>query len=261
MLMPSARLSLLTAVAAVSAIAISQPARAHPHIWITAETTVVYDRGAVTALRQRWLFDEIYSSMAIQGLDANGDGVYDPSELAELAKVNIEGLKEFDYFTFARLGNQSLEFDPPTEFLMEHTETAQPPGQSNGIASADAAPEEAQGSFWTRLTRSLAGSAAPEKRKVLALEFVLPLKQPVLAEAEGFSFSTNDPSFFIWFDLAKEKPIRLADGAPPGCKIDIAAPSQDVAQIQQLGEAAFMQNSGVNISFSSARSVKVICPR
>lgn len=259
MITPSVRLTLLAAAAAGLVTAATQPVRAHPHVWIAVETTVLYDNATVTGLRQRWLFDEIYTSMAIQGLDANGDGVYDRSELAELTAVNVDGLKEFDYFTFARIGDQPLAFDPPTEFLMELAETAQPPGMANG--AAEPAPEEAQGSFWTRLTRSLTGSAAPEKRKVLALEFTLKLKQPVLAEAEGFKFSTNDPSFFIWFDLAKDTPIKLAGSVPAGCKIDISSPSQNVSQIQQLSEAAFEQTSGFKISFGSASSVGVTCPK
>ena len=258
MIKPFARLTVLSAVAAGSLAAV-QPAGAHPHVWIAVETTVVYDKQTVTGLRQRWLFDEIYTSMAIQGLDANGDGVYDRSELAELTAVNVDGLKDFDYFTFAKLGDQPLAFDPPTEFLMELAETAQPPGMAN--STAEAAPEEAQGSFWTRLARSLTGAAAPQKRKVLALEFTLRLKQPVLAEAEGFNFSTNDPSFFIWFDLVKDTPIKLAGGVPSGCKINISSPSQNVSQIQQLSEAAFEQNSGFNITFGSASSVGVTCPK
>src|SRR5689334_18733285 len=63
------------------------PAAAHPHVWITVETTVLYANGAFTGLRHRWTFDEFYTAMAIEGLDKNNDGVYDREELAELAKV------------------------------------------------------------------------------------------------------------------------------------------------------------------------------
>ena len=45
--------------------------------------------------------------MAIEGLDKNGDGKYDRQELSELAQVNIDGLKEFNYFTVAKLGTTS----------------------------------------------------------------------------------------------------------------------------------------------------------
>jgi ABC-type uncharacterized transport system substrate-binding protein len=234
-----------------------EPAAAHPHVWVNVETTVVYDKGIVTGLRQRWFFDEFYTSMAIQGLDANNDGNYDRGELAELAKVNVEGLKEFDYFTFAQLGGQPLAFDAPADYLMELTETAEAPSQGGPGAVQPDQPKDG-GSFWSRLTRALTGPPAPEKIKVLVLEFTLPLKQPVLAEAEGFSFSTYDPSFFIWFDHVKDRPVRLA-GAPEGCKAEIAAASKDVAELQQLGESAFAAGGGVRIGTGHSRLVTVAC--
>lgn len=97
------------------------PADAHPHVWVTVETTVNYERGAVTSFTQKWTFDEMYAAMAIQGLDANNDGQYDRKELAELAQVNIDGLKEFDYFTFPKLGDAPLKLADPKDYWLEYT--------------------------------------------------------------------------------------------------------------------------------------------
>jgi ABC-type uncharacterized transport system substrate-binding protein len=98
------------------------PASAHPHVWITVETTVLYDSGAFTGLQHKWTFDEFYTAMAIEGLDKNHDGVYDREELAELAKVNIEGLKEFGYFTYVALGGQEVKLANPRDYWLEHKE-------------------------------------------------------------------------------------------------------------------------------------------
>jgi len=98
-----------------------QPAAAHPHVWVTAETTMLFEQGSVSALRQKWTFDDMYTAMAIQGLDTNKDGVYDRQELTELAQINIEGLKEFEYFTFVKLGDQRLKTKPPVDYHLEHT--------------------------------------------------------------------------------------------------------------------------------------------
>ena len=84
-------------------------AAAHPHVWITVETTVLYDKGAFTGLQHKWTFDEFYTAMAIEGLDKNKDGIYDREELSELAKVNIDGLKEFAYFTYPVLDGQDVK--------------------------------------------------------------------------------------------------------------------------------------------------------
>jgi ABC-type uncharacterized transport system substrate-binding protein len=97
------------------------PAVAHPHVWVTYQTTVLYDKGAITGFEHVWTFDDMYTAMAIQGLDKNSDGTYDKAELAELAQVNMDGLKDFDYFTFPKLGTSALTLAGPQEAWLEHT--------------------------------------------------------------------------------------------------------------------------------------------
>jgi len=110
------------AVALAAALAVLPSAAfAHPHVWVSVEATVLYDNGKITGLQQAWTFDEFYTAQAIEGLDKNGDGKYDRKELAELAQVNIDGLKEFDYFTFAKLANTDLKFAPPRDYWLEYT--------------------------------------------------------------------------------------------------------------------------------------------
>ncbi len=106
--------------ASLLAGAVSQPAAAHPHVWVTYRTTVMYENGAITGFDHVWTFDDMYTAMAIQGLDKNGDGVYDRNELAELAQINMDGLKDFDYFTFAKLGEQPIKIVKPADYWLEH---------------------------------------------------------------------------------------------------------------------------------------------
>ena len=77
------------------------PAQAHPHIWIDARAEVLFDDGAVVGIRHHSRFDEYFSAWAIQGMDADGDGVLTPSELQPLADENINGLDYYSYYTFA----------------------------------------------------------------------------------------------------------------------------------------------------------------
>jgi ABC-type uncharacterized transport system substrate-binding protein len=96
------------------------PAAAHPHVWVTVETTVLYNGGAVTGLQHTWTFDDMYAAMAVQGLDADGDGQYSRQELTELAQVNIDGLKEFGYFTIAKLGDKIVKAKDPVDYYLEY---------------------------------------------------------------------------------------------------------------------------------------------
>lgn len=205
----------------MSVLAVFAPqADAHPHVWVTYETTIVYDKGAVTGLQHVWSFDDMYTAMAIQGLDKNGDGQYSREELDELAKVNMEGLKDFNYFTFAKLGATDLKFSGPADPWLEY---------NNGI---------------------------------LRLHFRMQLEKPVLAEAEGLSFSIYDPSFFIAFEPEKTDALKLAS-APEGCTASFVDPAADknAEDAKKLGEAFFQELGGNNYGMGQAKSVAVSCKK
>ena len=51
------------------------------------------DSKEILGFRHKWTFDEMYTSFAVEGLDANGDGLYSEEELKPLAKTNVEALK------------------------------------------------------------------------------------------------------------------------------------------------------------------------
>jgi ABC-type uncharacterized transport system substrate-binding protein len=99
-----------------------QSANAHPHVWVTIETEVLSDeKGLVTGLRHKWTFDEMFSTFASQGLDANGDGQLDRQELAALAEENVSSLKYYDYFTYAKAGEKDVALlDPPKDYFLTY---------------------------------------------------------------------------------------------------------------------------------------------
>ena len=108
-------LAALTLVAATTLTII--PASAHPHVWISSHSDVVFDeQGQITAINIEWEFDEFYSMTAVEGLDANGNGTYEPEELQALAAENINALKDFSYFTKVRAGAEEAPLADVTEF-------------------------------------------------------------------------------------------------------------------------------------------------
>lgn len=58
--------------------------------------------------------------MAVDGLDTNHDGIYDKGELAALTQANIDGLKEYNYFTVAAIGSENVLFSQPTDAWLEY---------------------------------------------------------------------------------------------------------------------------------------------
>jgi ABC-type uncharacterized transport system substrate-binding protein len=110
--------ALILAICALFGVATwSAAALAHPHVWITAQADILYGAdGAVTGIRHQWAFDEAYSAFAVQGLDTNNDGRFSAEELAELAKLNVESLHEFGFFTNARANGAKVAFVQPVDY-------------------------------------------------------------------------------------------------------------------------------------------------
>lgn len=104
-------------IAAMSAL--PTPGHAHPHVWIDAVAEMLFDdAGALTGIRVYWVFDELYSAYAVEGLDRNGDGELERAELAPLATENIKNLKEFRYFTYVEVDGQSPDYGAVEEVGM-----------------------------------------------------------------------------------------------------------------------------------------------
>lgn len=155
----------LSALAIAGSLVTSAPAAAHPHVWVTMTTEVVYaPDGSVKAVRHAWAFDDMFSVFATQGLDMKVKDKPSREELQPLAQTNVESLKDFDYFTAAKANGQEVAFDPPL------------------------------GDYY-----------AEYKDSVLTLYFTLPFKQPVKAkELElqiydssffvDFSFADKNPA-------------------------------------------------------------------
>ncbi|HXW25803.1 MAG TPA: DUF1007 family protein [Xanthobacteraceae bacterium] len=108
-------------VSLVGFIAAAGAARAHPHVWVTMTSELVYaPDGAVTGVRHAWAFDDMFSAFATQGIETKQKGVFTREELAPLAQVNVDSLKDFDYFTYAKANGKKAEFKEPTDYWLEY---------------------------------------------------------------------------------------------------------------------------------------------
>jgi ABC-type uncharacterized transport system substrate-binding protein len=100
-------------------------ASAHPHVWVTASSELVYaPDGSVTGVRHSWTFDDMFSTYALQGVETKTKGVYTREELAPLAQTNVESLKEFGFFTFAKADGKKQRFLDPVDYYLERKDAA-----------------------------------------------------------------------------------------------------------------------------------------
>ena len=131
----------------VGTVLTALPAAAHPHVFVDAKTEVVFDtKGNLTAIRHIWQFDEDFSQYATLNLDTNNDGKLDEKELAPLAKVNMDSLKDYDFFTYLLINQKKIAFSQPTEYWLDfhggrltlfYTLPLKTPVPINGIANLE----------------------------------------------------------------------------------------------------------------------------
>jgi ABC-type uncharacterized transport system substrate-binding protein len=194
------------------------PANAHPHVWVTFHSEVVYSAdGAMTGIRHAWTFDDMFSAYALQGTSHAKKGQYTREELAPLAKVNVTSLKEYDYFTYARADGKKLKFADATDYWLEY------------------------------------------KNATLTLHFTLPLKAP--ATAKAMQIEIYDPTIFVDFEFAKDKPASL-NGAPQQCTLTADLPHQPTPAEQLRLSQLDSDPLGVSSSYGEifANKILVKCP-
>jgi ABC-type uncharacterized transport system substrate-binding protein len=151
-------------------LAATPRADAHPHVWVTMTEELLYAAdGSITGVRHAWTFDDMFSAFATQGMEQKTKGQFTREELEPLAKVNVESLKEYGYFTYAKVNGkrQRDAFLDPVDYFLEYD----------------------------------------PKETVLTLHFTLPFKAPVKAKA--LDLEVYDPEFFIDFGFAEKEPVRL----------------------------------------------------
>ena len=148
---------------------ITTGAQAHPHVWATIRTELVFAPDAsVTAVQHTWTFDDMFSAFATQGIAAHTKGQFTRAELQSLAQVNIDLLKEYAYFTYAKIDGrrQKDAFGNPTDYWLDYD----------------------------------------PKATVLTLHFTLPFRKPV--RAKRLTVEIYDPEFFIDFGFADKEAVE-----------------------------------------------------
>jgi ABC-type uncharacterized transport system substrate-binding protein len=210
--------SLRIFLAALLSLTFAGLAQAHPHVWVTMHTELVYaPDGSITGIRHAWSFDDMFSTFATQGLESKEKGKFTREELAPLAKVNVDSLKEYDYFTYATADGKKAELtDPTPDYWLDYAD------------------------------------------QVLTLNFTLPFKAPV--KAKELKVEIYDPTIFVDFSFAKEKPVQLV-GAPK-CKLDVELPREmTFAEGKKLSEIpADQKNTTMAWGAQFANKLLVHCP-
>ncbi|WP_282047075.1 DUF1007 family protein [Roseibium album] len=182
---------------------------AHPHVFVEARSKLMFDdQGQAVAIKHVFRFDDAFTAFAIQGFDTNQDGVYSREELAELAKVNIESMADFGFFTFGDNTRVELDFSEPDDYWLE---VARIPIEDYWVMK----PEDFR-AIQEDVDQN--GGTALEEVDLLELHFVLPLKETTDAAAP-ITIDVYDPTYYVDFRFGQEADAVGTMNAPGTCQV------------------------------------------
>lgn len=182
---------------------------AHPHVFVEARTKLVFDdNGNAIAVQHVFRFDDAFSAFAVQGFDTNKDGVYSREELAELAKVNIESMADFGYFTFGDNTRVELDFETPTDYWLEVATVSLKDYWMMKPEDFEAMEEDIR----------LNGGTMQETTQLLELHFTLPMKEKS-DSLDAITLDVYDPTYYVDFRFAEPETAVGTVNPPSQCNI------------------------------------------
>ena len=116
-MMPGALCRLVRVAIAGCGLALAAgPAAAHPHVWINAVATFLFEDRMLVGVRHHWEFDEMFGSYVIEEQDADRDGKLDRAEIASVQANAFSNLRDYDYFTHVRIDGKDMPLHEVRDF-------------------------------------------------------------------------------------------------------------------------------------------------
>jgi ABC-type uncharacterized transport system substrate-binding protein len=208
------------------ALLLATAAHAHPHSWVDLRMTVEADEeGRITALRQYWLLDPMYSRI-ISGREpgfaerpdwgSTGGGGPSAATLGNAADEILDNLAEFDYFTRMEHGGEPVAIGEVSD---------------HELVSAG---------------------------HRLELSFTVELAEPVSPAEAPFRYAIFDPTYYIEV-LHDEADIIDLRGGIADCYTEIEPPNPSRETIAQAAALDRDEEAGDDLGQHFAEWVTVRC--
>lgn len=99
----------------------------HPHVFVDCTLTLVFDEKGFAGIKNRWVFDEMFSGMIFHDFDKDKDFSLNPQEVAAIKSGAFSNLKQFNYFNHIKIDDQTFavqfvkDFDAEIEVFKSFT--------------------------------------------------------------------------------------------------------------------------------------------
>lgn len=81
---------------------------AHPHIFATAFLSVAFEPSGELVIKNRWVFDELYSAAKVESIGAKKKGEVSKDEALEIERSVVQMAQRFNYYNYLLVGSQFL---------------------------------------------------------------------------------------------------------------------------------------------------------
>lgn len=81
---------------------------AHPHVFVDARVKVLFNETGFSAVKNHWVYDEIYSAAMIASGDKNGDGKISADENNWFKDAILAPLEKSNYYNYVLKGTDFL---------------------------------------------------------------------------------------------------------------------------------------------------------
>ncbi|KPC54217.1 DUF1007 family protein [Amantichitinum ursilacus] len=108
--------SVAVCITALALLLGSAPASAHPHVWVTYEVSAVFKNAQLTALRQRWTFDDQFTSAVLGDIGKSKIKTVDRATAAKIRANAFDNLANYQYFQHVNVNGRPINLGAPTDF-------------------------------------------------------------------------------------------------------------------------------------------------
>ena len=81
---------------------------AHPHVFVDATVKVLFDQNGFSAVKNHWVYDELYSMAMMTSGDKDGNGIISDEENQWFCDAIMEPLRKSNYYNFVQMETSFL---------------------------------------------------------------------------------------------------------------------------------------------------------
>lgn len=89
---------------------------AHPHSFVEADVSVVFDDKGLAGFKQKWVIDEMTSFSILEAVRADFDGKLSAKEKKDIEALNKECMSSYNFFTDVRIDGKKFAVKWITDF-------------------------------------------------------------------------------------------------------------------------------------------------